>query len=100
MWGRKVSDLARSEFMNILSYVASTKGKVVQFIGRFEPSSKTCFDCGQVNHSLKLSDRTWACSGCGCIHDRDYNASLNILRVGASTLGLGDVRPSLTAIAA
>lgn len=100
MWGRKVGDLARSEFMNILSYVASTKGKVVHFIGRFEPSSKTCFDCGEVNHSLKLSDRTWACAGCGCIHDRDYNASLNILRVGASTLGLGDVRPSLTAIAA
>ena len=100
MWGRKVSDLARSEFMNILSYVASTKNKIVHLIGRFEPSSKTCSDCGEVNHSLKLSDRTWVCSGCGSIHDRDYNASLNIHRVGASTLRLGDVRPSLTAIAA
>lgn len=100
LWGRKVSDLARSEFMNILSYVASTKNKVVHLIGRFEPSSKTCFDCGEINHDLKLTDRSWSCAACGCIHDRDYNASLNIHRVGASTLRLGDVRPSLTAIAA
>ena len=100
MWGRKVSDLSRSEFMGILSYVASTKGKTVHEINRFEPSSKTCSDCGHINKDLKLSDRSWACPSCGCIHDRDYNASLNIFRVGASTLGLGDVRPSLTAIAA
>ena len=100
MWGRKVGDLARSEFMSILSYVASTKNKIVHLINRFEPSSKTCNDCGHVKSDLKLSDRSWACPSCGCIHDRDYNASLNILRVGASTLGLGDVRPSLTAIAA
>lgn len=99
LWGRKISDLARSEFMNILSYVASTKGKVVHEIDRFYPSSKTCSDCGDVNHALSLSDRNWVCKACGCIHDRDYNASLNILRVGASTLGLGDIRPSLMAIA-
>ncbi|TXH11095.1 MAG: transposase, partial [Hyphomicrobiaceae bacterium] len=82
------------------SYVASTKGKTVHEINRFEPSSKTCSDCGHINKDLKLSARSWACPSCGCIHDRDYNASLNIFRVGASTLGLGDVRPSLTAIAA
>lgn len=100
MWGRKVSDLARSEFMGIISYVASTKGKTVHEINRFEPSSKTCSDCGHINKDLKLSARSWACPSCGCIHDRDYNASLNIFRVGASTLRLGDVRPSLTAVAA
>ena len=99
LWGRKISDLARSEFMNILSYVASTKGKVVHEIDRFYPSSKTCSDWGDGNHALSLSDRNWVCKACGCIHDRDYNASLNILRVGASTLGLGDIRPSLMAIA-
>ncbi len=100
MWGRKVSDLARSEFMQILGHVAETKGKIVKLIDRFFPSSKTCFDCGEVNRALSLSDRTWVCLCCGSIHDRDLNASLNIKRVGASTLRLGDVRPSLTAIAA
>ena len=99
LWGRKVSDLARSEFMNVLSYVASTKGKIVHLIDRFYPSSKTCNDCGYVYQELKLSEREWACPGCGVIHDRDHNAALNIHREGVSSLGLGDVRPVPLAIA-
>jgi putative transposase len=100
LWGRKVSDLARSEFMGILQYVAVTKGKIVHLIDRFFPSSKTCADCGHVHHDLRLADRRWVCVGCGVIHDRDHNAAVNIYREGASSLRLGDVRPSLTAIAA
>jgi putative transposase len=99
LWGRKVSDLARSEFMGILKHVANVKGKVVGLVDRFYPSSKTCFDCGYVHKDLKLSDRQWVCPGCGCIHDRDRNAALNIHCVGASTHGLGDVRPTLLAVA-
>lgn len=99
MWGRKVGDLARSEFMGILSYVASTKGKLVHLIDRFYPSSKTCSDCGYVYKELQLSQREWACPGCGVIHDRDHNAALNIHREGTSSLRLGDVRPALQAIA-
>ncbi len=99
IWGRKVGDLARSAFMGILSYVASTKGKIVHLIDRFYPSSKTCSDCGHVYKELNLKERVWACPGCGVIHDRDRNAALNIHRVGASILRLGDVRPSLTAVA-
>jgi putative transposase len=95
LWGRKISDLARSEFMSILSYVASTKGKVVHLVNRFYPSSKTCSDCGAVNAQLTLSDRRWACACCGVIHDRDLNAAFNIHREGASSLGLGDVRLGL-----
>ncbi len=97
MWGRKVSDLARSEFMGILGYIASTKNKVVHLVSRFYPSSKTCSACGQVKHDLKLSDRRWACAGCGVSHDRDHNAAVNIHREGASSLGLEVVRPALQA---
>jgi len=110
-WGRKIGDLARSEFMDILGYVASVKGKIVHLAGapwaRFYPSSKTCAGCGHVQ-TLTLSDRRWVCDGCGASHDRDYNAAVNIQRVGTqrvpATLGLGDpyrtsVRPSLAAIA-
>jgi len=99
LWGRKIGDLARSEFMAILTYVASTKDKVVHLINRFYPSSKTCFDCGTVNTALQLSDRRWACSGCGSIHDRDLNAAFNIHREGASSLRLGTVRPAAQASA-
>lgn len=99
LWGRKINDLAHAEFMKTLSYVASTKRKVVHTIDRFYPSSKTCSFCDHVNKDLKLSDRSWICSSCGRTHDRDYNAARNIQRVGASTLGLGHVRPFLTAMA-
>lgn len=99
LWGRKIGDLARSEFMSILTYVASTKGKVVHLVNRFYPSSKTCSGCGAVYRELHISERRWACSGCGTIHDRDLNAAFNIHREGASSLRLGTVRPALQASA-
>lgn len=86
--------------MSILKYVAGLKGKTIGLVDRFYPSSKTCFDCGYVHKDLKLSDRHWACPDCATIHDRDLNAALNIQRVGASTHGLGDVRPTSLAIPA
>lgn len=98
MWGKKIGDLARSEFMAILRFVAEKKGKTVAYIDRFYPSSKTCSDCGYIRRDMKLSERQWVCPECGCIHDRDHNAALNIYREGASSLGLGDVRPVLQAI--
>mgnify|MGYP000876625037 CR=1 FL=1 len=97
LWGRKVGDLARSEFMGILGYIASTKNKMVHLVDRFYPSSKTCSACGQVNQALQLSERRWVCAGCGVIHDRDHNAAVNIQREGASSLGLGAVRPAVQA---
>ncbi len=93
MWGRKISDLGFASFISILKYVASAKGKTVVFTDRFEPTSKTCSSCGYINNELTLSMRSWLCPECETNHDRDRNASYNILRVGASTLGLGDVRP-------
>jgi putative transposase len=92
LWGRKVDDIARSEFMGILQYVASTKSKIVHLVNRFYPSSKTCSDCGHIHQELSLSDRRWVCVGCGVIHDRDFNAAVNIHREGASSLRVGRVR--------
>ena len=47
-------------------------------VGRFYPSSKTCHKCGCIKHDLKLSDRTYICSECGEIIDRDLNAAINL----------------------
>jgi putative transposase len=48
---------------------------------------------------LDLSVREWRCPACQSINNRDLNAAHNIHRVGASTIGLGDVRRALPAIA-
>lgn len=100
LWGRKVSDLAFGTFLNILKYVAEKKGKVISLIGRYFPSSKICSYCGQVNSNLSLSDRRWRCPDCSEIVDRDENASVNILREGASSLAGVGVRPGLSGLPA
>ena len=97
LWGRKVSDLSFATFSEILSTVANNKGKLVHFIDRFYPSSKTCSACGFVNKELSLKDREWDCPSCNTRLERDRNAAINIQRVGASTLGVDTVRPSKTA---
>ena len=100
LWGKKVSDLGFSNFVNILEYVAKVKGNTVYFLDQWEPTTKPCSVCGCMNHSLTLKDRNWTCPGCQTEHDRDINAAINIYRAGASALGLGDVRPAVQAIAA
>lgn len=50
----------------------------LRVVDRFYPSSKTCHNCGHLNKDLKLSDRTYKCSECGYVEDRDINASLNL----------------------
>lgn len=45
---------------------------------RFYPSSKLCSHCGYKNVNLKLKDRSWECSDCHVIHNRDENAAINL----------------------
>lgn len=82
LWGRKISDLCFSEFMVKLKHVATKYGTIVHQIDRFYPSSKTCSCCGYVKKDLDLRDREWTCPICGTWHERDENASVNILREG------------------
>ena len=90
MWGRKISDLGHSCFVNILKHQCSKTGTKVIEIPRFYPSSKTCSSCGHLLKELSLAVREWICPECKTTHDRDRNAALNILKVGMSTL-LGEV---------
>jgi len=98
LWGRKISDLAFGEFLQILEWIAKKKGKQVVYINPWYPSSKTCSHCGYVLDELDLSVRRWRCPSCHSENDRDENASINIKLVGASTRGLGDVRQAPLAI--
>ncbi len=55
-------------------------------IDRFYPGSKTCSSCNRTNKEPKLKDRWFKCE-CGYEADRDLKATINILTVGASTVG-------------
>ena len=74
-----INDYAWGMFVNMLQYKSDWYGKNLIKIGRFEPSSKTCSKCGNVNHDLKLDNRQWKCIKCNIEHDRDINAANNIL---------------------
>jgi putative transposase len=99
LWGRKISDLAFGEFLQILEWVAQKKNKQVVYISRWYPSSKTCSCCGHILESLDLSVRQWRCPSCQSINGRDENAARNIQMVGVSTIGLGDISRAMPAIA-
>ena len=75
---RKISDLAWNMFVQMLQYKCDWYGKNLIKIGRFDPSSKTCSECGYIKHNLTLDDREWECPICHAKHDRDVNAARNI----------------------
>ena len=72
------------EFKRIISYKANWNNIKIIEVPRFYPSSKTCSECGAIKKDLRLSDREWVCTECGVIHDRDYNASVNLMKYGQS----------------
>ncbi len=77
-----MSDVSLSKFYEILKYKCEWKGVTLLKIGRFEPSSKTCSDCGWKNINLTLADREFICQECGMVKDRDLNAAINIRNSG------------------
>ncbi|MBR2519951.1 MAG: transposase [Selenomonadaceae bacterium] len=83
LYGKKISDLAFSDFVRILKYEASKFGTLIVEVGRFFASSQLCHCCGEKNLQVKnLKVRQWTCPKCGAEHDRDRNAAINILREG------------------
>ena len=69
-------------FVDMLSYKADWCGVNLIKIGRFEPSSKRCSNCKNINKNLTLDHREWTCSKCSQVHDRDINAAINIKQIG------------------
>ena len=69
------------EFRRQMEYKCEWNGIQLIIVDRFFPSSKLCSCCGKIKKDLKLSDRVYKCT-CGNVMDRDYNASINLLRYG------------------
>jgi putative transposase len=77
---RSVADTSFFEFRRQLEYKAARRGGFVAVADRFFPSSKLCSTpgCGCIAEAMPLNKRTWTCSGCGTMHDRDINAAVNL----------------------
>ena len=91
-WGKKISDLAFSDFVRILKYEASKFGTLIVEVGRYFASSQLCSECGYKNSQVKdLKIRQWRCPKCGEMHDRDRNAAINILQEGLGQQPLQEI---------
>ena len=71
--------------------------KTIIKIDRFFPSSKMCSNCGWINQDLTLNIREWECKSCGEKHDRDFNASKNILKQGLKILSGSGIESDIPA---
>ena len=80
---KHLKNLPIREFIRVLKYKSNWQGKKVIEINKYYPSSQSCNRCGFKNEEVKnLSVRKWICPECGLIHDRDINASINIMFEG------------------
>ena len=80
---KHLKNIPISEFIRVLKYKSNWLGKKVIEINKYYPSSQSCNRCGFKNEEVKdLSVRKWTCPRCGLIHDRDINASINIMFEG------------------
>ena len=75
---RSIQISAWRKFFNKLTALAKRHGIEVNAIDRFFPSSKRCYNCGNIKDDLKLEDKIYICNKCGFIIRRDFNAALNI----------------------
>ena len=80
LWGRKVSDFAFGQFVEILEFKCFKHNREFRQVGQWTATTKPCSECGHHNENLTLSERQWICPNCGVYHDRDINAAINILR--------------------
>lgn len=78
---RAISDLGWRSFRTMLEAKSAMYGRDLRVISRWEPTSQKCSCCGEKGGKKELKIREWECLFCGAIHDRDVNASRNIIQV-------------------
>ncbi len=80
---KSIASVSWSKFFVMLEYKATWYGNNVIKVPTMYPSSQTCSFCGHKNPLVKnLSIRSWECPICQTKHNRDTNASINILNKG------------------
>ncbi len=78
---KSIYDAGWTMLRTMLLYKAMARGAVVEIVSE-RHSSATCSACGARSGPKGIAGlrvREWCCEECGIVHDRDTNASLNIL---------------------
>ena len=79
---KAISEVSWAEFRIMLEYKADWYGRKIIIAPSNYASSQLCSECGYKNVDVKnLALRKWTCPNCGANHDRDINASKNLLKL-------------------
>ena len=80
---KSLTNIPLAEIKRVLEYKCKWQNKKLLTINRYYPSSQVCSVCGYQNKEVKdLNIRRWECPKCSSLHDRDINASVNIMFEG------------------
>lgn len=83
---RSISEQGWYQIRQMLDYKCQLRGIQLIVADKFYASSKLCSCCGNKKVDLQLSNRTYCCSTCGTVIDRDYNAALNLKKYGETKI--------------
>ncbi|WP_214733558.1 IS200/IS605 family element RNA-guided endonuclease TnpB [Exiguobacterium sp. s154] len=76
---KSIGDVSWCEFVRQLEYKSNFYGRTLIKADPWYASTQICSTCGVKGEKKKLDVREWTCTHCGAYHDRDINASLNLL---------------------
>jgi len=90
---KSIADQGWAQFIGYLKYKQQWAGNMLHQIDRWAPSTKACHMCGS-KKPITLGERTYVCSHCELVMDRDSNAAMNILQFGireTNTAGTAEI---------
>jgi len=87
VFGKSVSEASLGDLVRKLTYKSKVCGRQLKPVNS-KFTTMTCNSCGSLTGPKGIAGlkvRHWVCKVCGTVHDRDLNASINVLNVGVGT---------------